>query len=166
MTSHQEEIIYTDGHGIKITDRNFYTKDQTYLIEGITDVRLIRRPAATWPVILLFLLGVAGMLAGAYEMLANQTLTFTDSVYVVDTNTVALVTGIVFVLLSIVVFVMTRDRYAVGIRTAEGMRQPVKSKKKEYARHLVNLLQSAYRDHKAPSRTTSQSHDRITPVVH
>ncbi len=160
MTTDNEHTIYTDGHGIRITDRNFYTTDKTYLIEGITDVRLVKKSAGKWPGILLFVLGLAGLVIGSFEYLADWELTFGNATYIVDSNTVLLISGVALILMGITLMIARKDHYAVAIRTAEGLRQPVDSKSREYVAHLVHLLRSTYHDHFVPKQK------RVSPVVH
>lgn len=155
-----EETIYTDGHGVKITNRNFYTEDQTYLIEGITDVKVIKKPAGNWSAVLLFILGLAGLVIGSFEYLADWGFTVGNTDYVADTNTIAIVAGVILFVLGIILFVARKDHYAVGIRTAEGLREPVKSKNKEYAVHLANMLRETYHRH------FGTVEKRIKPAVH
>lgn len=162
MTTNEEKIIYTDGHGIKITDRNFYTGKQTYLIEGITDVKLIKKPAGKWPGIVLFILGLAGLVIGSFEYLADWSMEFGDSTYLIDINTVMIVGGVLFIILGIILMVATKNSYAVAIRTAEGLREPVVSKSREYSAHIVHLLRSTYHEYFVPNTAT----DRVQPVVH
>ncbi len=160
MKTREEKIIYTDGNGVKITDINFYTDDQTYLLEGIMDVRLIRKPASRWPGILMFLLGIIALLIGSFEVLENWRMTFSDQVYLVDASMVMMVSGVIFILAGVVLMVALRDHFAVRIRTAEGFRQPVKSKSREYIAHLVGQLKKSYH------RYTTPEGRRIQPVIH
>ena len=161
MTTQEEHIIYTDGHGIKITDRNFYTEKQTYLLEGITDVKLEKRPAGKLPGIVMLLLGLAGLVAGLFEYMADWRFEMNEAIYVIDSNTVFVIGGVIFIILGIIMMVATKDHYVVAIRTAEGLRKPVVSKSREYAAHLVHLLRTTYHDHFIP-----RTQERVRPVVH
>lgn len=156
----EERIIYTDGNGVKITDVNFYTHQQTYLLEGITDVRLVRNPASKWPGIVSFLLGIVALVLGSFETLADWRMTLGESVYIVDSSAVLIVAGVVFIVLGIILMVALKDHFSVGIRTAEGMKQPVTSTSREYIAHLVGQLKKSYH------RYTSPESRRIHPVVH
>lgn len=142
-TDHQELIVYTDWHGVTITDCHFYTKDQTYMLEGIRDARLIRKKGSLWPVFFLFLAGVAGILTGAAQVFpANGAGTSAP----MDPNLLLLIGGLVLLVSSGIIYVTAPGKYAVVIRTAEGLNEAAKSLGRKNAEHLVWLLKSASRE--------------------
>ncbi|ELR69085.1 hypothetical protein C900_05474 [Fulvivirga imtechensis AK7] len=140
----REEVIYTDGHGVKITRDKFYTEKKEYNLDGITHVDLSRVPASKAPGVILFVLGFLAILAGSLEIFDRLTYEAAEAIYVIDTNMVAIGLGVALILGGIIWMIAARDKYAVEIGTAEGEKQPIVSKSREYAALVVASLKKAY----------------------
>ncbi|UII21115.1 DUF6232 family protein [Fulvivirga ligni] len=140
----REEIIYTDGHGVKITRDKFYTEKKEYNLEGITNINLQRLPASKAPGIILFVLGFLGILLGSLELFADWTMNTDGALYVFDTNMLSIGMGVVLIFGGIIWMIAAKDKYAVEIRTAEGDKRPIISKSREYVAHITGALKKAY----------------------
>lgn len=140
----EEEIIYTDGHGVKITSDKFYADKDEYNLDGITKIDLQRIPASNMPGAILFVLGFLAILAGSLEMFANIRYSAEEAMYVIDSNMVAIGIGVALIIGGIIWMIVAKDKYAVEIRTAEGEKQPIVSKSREYVALVVASLKKAY----------------------
>lgn len=137
-------VIYTDGHGVKITDSTFYVHRQQYSLDGIKEIKLLKMPSRKAPGIIMFIIGFALMLLGSLEALGDFAYTTAQNIVTVNADMVAIVAGVILVILAILVSIMTKSKYAVKITTAEGEKRPLESKNKEYVAHVVNALKRAY----------------------
>lgn len=140
----EEEIIYTDGHGVKITSDKFYAEKDEYNLDGITKIDLQRIPASNAPGITLFILGFLAIVAGSLDVFANIRYSAEEAIYVIDTNMVSIGIGVALIVGGIIWMIVAKDKYAVEIRTAEGEKQPIVSRSREYVALIVTSLKKAY----------------------
>ncbi|UII32901.1 DUF6232 family protein [Fulvivirga ulvae] len=140
----EEEIIYTDGHGVKITSDKFYADKDEYNLDGITKIDLQRIPASNAPGIILFILGFLSIVAGSLDIFADIRYSTEEAVYVMNLNMVAIGLGVALIIGGIIWMIAAKDKYAVEIRTAEGEKQPIVSRSREYAALIVTSLKKAY----------------------
>lgn len=136
-------IIYTDGHGVKITDSTFYVHRQSYSLEGIKEIKLLKMPSSKTPGVLLFISGLILMILGSLNALSDVAY-FSDTTTDIDADMAGIVAGLILVIAAILVSVMIKSKYAVKITTTEGEKRPLESKNKEYVAHVVNSLKKAY----------------------
>ena len=139
-----DNTIYTDGHRITVTNTGFYAGNASYNIDGIVSARMLLIKAAITPVILLILIGIAVMATGFLHVYSNVRM---DAFYfaniLITANRLAIIVGFLLLLFGIIMNIMLRDKYAVHIVTAEGEKDPVISKKKEYVYQIVKALHKA-----------------------
>lgn len=154
-----EEVIYTDGHGVKITEKRLYTEEKAYLLEGITSVQLKKRPASILHGMLLLFLGVICLAGGGFGVFDYQQVEIGETLYRLDINLILQITGVVLILLGILSYVIKKDRYSVLIGTAEGLREPVISKSREYTSYIVSVLEQIF-------ARRSYTRRRVDRVVH
>ena len=138
--------IYTDGHGIKVTDTEFYTGNSSYRIDGIINARMNLIKAALAPAITFILIGIIGIVTGFLHLYSNVSI---DAFYIgyilITANRIAIIIGAVFFITGVLWAVTLRDKYAVHIVTAEGEKDPIVSTKKDYVSQIVTALQEALR---------------------
>lgn len=139
-----EEVIYTDGHGVKITNEKFYAEKNIYNLDGITQIDLQRIPASSGPGVTFFVLGFLAIVAGSLDVFDNLSFSGEENIYSVETSMFAIGLGIAFVMGGVGWMIAAKDKYAVEIRTAEGEKQPIISQSKEYTAHIVASLKKAY----------------------
>ena len=137
-------IIYTDGHGVKITDSTFYVHRQSYSLDGIKEIKLLKIPSRKAPGIILFVIGFILMLLGSLGSMEQVSFETARRIVVLDADMVAIVAGVLLVVTAIVVSILTKSKYAVKITTAEGEKRPLESRNREYVAHVVNSLKRAY----------------------
>jgi hypothetical protein len=121
-----EPVIYTDGHGVKVTPHHFIVGNTDYRVEGITSARLFTVRDGGGFAIFLIVLGLIGIAAG-----------FLNAFY---PNTII---GTVLILFGIIILAFTHDKYAVRITTAEGIKDALVSSKKDYVSQIVAALHVA-----------------------
>lgn len=140
----EEEIIYTDGHGVKITREKFSVEDREFYLNGITSIDLQRIPAGNTPNVILFILGALCILAGSLELFNNFSYATSEAVYFVNSNMLVIGLGVLLLIAGIIRMVIAKDKYAVKIGTAEGEKKPFMSKDREHAAIIAASLKKAY----------------------
>ena len=142
----QETVIYTDGHGIKVTPYQFIVGNTRYLLNGITSVRLYTIRANLVLPITLILLGLAVIVAGLLHLFSDGVISSQQLGAVALTpNNMAVLIGGIILLCGIIAGMLTHDKYAVRITTAEGEKDAVGSPKKDYASQIFTALNEALR---------------------
>jgi hypothetical protein len=139
-----ENTLYTDGHGIKVTTSEFVTGNNSYKIAGIIDAQVNLLRAAITPVVLIILIGLAGIITGAMHLYSHSSVEpFYIGSILVTVNRIVFFTGLLLVAAGLIRAVTMRGKYAVHIVTAEGHKDPVVSTKKEYILEIVAAIQKA-----------------------
>lgn len=137
-------IIYTDGHGVKITDSTFYVHRQSYSLDGIKEIKLLKIPSSKAAGVITFIIGFILMLLGSLETMGELAYESSNNIMVINADMIAIVAGVLLVVSAIFISILSKSKYAVKITTAEGERRPLESKNKEYVAHVVNSLKKAY----------------------
>jgi len=139
-----ESTIYTDGHGVKVTNTEFITGKTAYKLEGIVNASTAIIKASLAPAVLLILLGIAGIVTGLMHLYSSAQI---DSLslgsVILTANRIAVIAGAVLLLIGFLMSISMKDKYAVHIVTAEGHKEPIVSKKKDYINQIVISLQKA-----------------------
>jgi hypothetical protein len=139
-----DRVIYTDGHNVIVTDTAIRVKNSLYRLKGITKYTLTTVEPERVPGLILLTFGFLLTMVGIFSAIPSnmaQGLHF-GKLYL-SMNAVALVGGILFLLLGLIVSIVTKKRYAVRIATATGERDVVVSEKKEYISQIVDALDEA-----------------------
>ncbi len=134
-----DNVIYTDGHGVKVTPYQLHVGSHEYKVDGISHVQLHtikpRRAAALF----IILIGLALLIAGIMHAFPETT----DSVGMLTSNLVAILAGSVLLLFGIVWAAALHNKYAVRINTAEGEKNIVVSPKRDYIDQIVTAIHQA-----------------------
>lgn len=138
-----DKVIYTDGRDVTVTDSTLKVKNTSYKLSGITKVMMRTIHPDRWPAILLLVLGVVAVVLGFLNLVPADMGLRTDS-GVVDSNTLAIWVGIGLALIGILILASMHDRYAVRIGTAEGEKNAVVSRKREYIAQIVDAIHNAF----------------------
>ena len=139
-----DNVLYTDGHGIKVTTSNFFTGKTSYRIEGILNARMNLIRAHYAPAVLVLLLGIVALLAGALHLLPDSSMqTFYIMDILITANRIAIAAGALLLLAGLILLSVQHDRYSVHIVTAEGEKDPIVSEKKDYINQIVSALEYA-----------------------
>lgn len=141
----QDRVLYTDGRQVTITDTIFQVRNMSYQLKGITKhglhiVKPFRLPAIILLVIGAFLL--VGTMLGI--MPGNLISPVTILGVTLSSNAILIGAGAAIVLVSVLIIGLLRERYAVRIATAEGEKDVVVSKQKEYIAQILSALNRAF----------------------
>ena len=139
-----DKVLYTDGHDVVITESIFQVRNKSYNLNGITRHGLLTLRPDRVPGILFFVLGVVISLCGILNAIPPA---WMNDVYIngsyVGVNALATWVGLGIALIGILITSLVKERYAVRIATAEGEKNAVVSKEKEYVRQIVHALSEA-----------------------
>jgi len=139
-----DKVLYTDGHDVVITESTFQVKNKSYNLNGITKHGLLTIRPDRVPGILFFVLGVIISLCGILNAIPPS---WMSDIYIngsyVGINALATWVGLGIALIGILITSVVKERYAVRIATAEGEKNAVVSKEKEYVRQIVHALNDA-----------------------
>ena len=139
-----DNVLYTDGHGIKVTTAKFSTRSTTYRIEGILNARMNLIKAHYAPAIWLMIFGLAALVTGLLQLLPDDRLiSFYIQNILVTANRLAIAVGILLLIAGIIMSSVIHDKYSVHIVTAEGEKDPIISEKKDYINQIVSALEYA-----------------------
>lgn len=140
-----EKVIYTDGHEVTVTSSDLKVRNTMYKLEGIVKHGLTRLKANRIPGIMLFILGgVIIKLGLSHYFPSSLDMQIGDTL--VSSNVFAAWLGVVVALIGTIHIIAQRERYAVRIATAEGEKNVIVSKHKEYINQIVDALNEAYRN--------------------
>ena len=141
----QNRVLYTDGHQVTITDTEFQVKNMAYQLRGITKHGLHIVKPIRLPGFLLLFAGIFLILGGTLGFLPRNLVSPIEVAGMVfSSNAIMIGIGALLALISILVIGLLRERYAVRIATAEGEKDVVVSKQREYITQIINALNKAF----------------------
>ena len=152
-----DKVIYTDGRDVTVTDSTLMVRNTSYHLKGITKLSFWTIRPERWPAVLLLLFGITAAVLGFLGLIPTDMNMVTDE-GVVSGNTLALWVGMSLALVGFLVLLFSRERYAVRIGTAEGEKNAVVSRKREYIAQIVDALHSAF-DGRPSAPTVMTSND-------
>ena len=138
-----DRVIYTDGRDVTVTDSALKVKSTSYKINGITKLSFWTIHPDRWPGIVLMLLGITAAVVAYMGMFPSQMGVRTDT-GLIPANTLWLWVGGFVALVGFLALMLARDRYAVRIGTAEGEKNAIVSRKREYIAQIVDAVHSAF----------------------
>ena len=138
-----ETILYTDGSHVTVTNSYFKVDKALYHLKGITHHGfLILRPERL-PALLVIVLGAILVVLSTSRIVPEN---FTLTLFSVElsTNAAGAAFGLSLFLVGIVAVSFMRERYAIRIATAEGEKNVIISRKKEYVKLIMDALNHAF----------------------
>ena len=150
-----ENVLYTDGHEVTVTDTFFRVKRTFYYLNGITrHGLLIIHPYRLGPFLAL-VIGAMLITAGSMHLIPvwriPNLILFSNEI---TANAIALGLGIGMFVAGLLALIFMRDRYAIRIATAEGEKNVLVSPRREYVTQVVDALNKAFR------RVVSPKHEK------
>jgi hypothetical protein len=142
----EDNVIYTNGRDVTITDSVFEVGKMKYRLNGITKYGFSVLKPERLPSLLLLVLSVLLMISGFLNTFPNP-----DGLYQsfnegghYGANLIAIWGGGFLAVVAILLLVIMRERYSVRISTAEGEKDAVVSPRKEYISQVVEALNKAF----------------------
>jgi hypothetical protein len=139
-----EKLLYTDGHKITVTDSTFKVNKSLYHLEGIIrhDFRVI--PPRRIPVIIMLLIGIVFLAMGVFNLApVNAIQNLQVGEYILTARLLSLIFGAMLFLAGIIFLMIEKEKYGVQIVTAEGEKEVVVSKEREYIAMIHEALSKA-----------------------
>jgi hypothetical protein len=134
------KFLYTDGKDVVVTQSALQTKDIEYRLKGITDFGMSIIKPKRLPGLLIIIAGISLILNAFNIFIINQAL---QSVSIELTQAAKVLLGGFLVLAGLGYMFIVKGRYAVRIETAEGDKDVVISKSKEYIDQILNAIRRA-----------------------
>jgi hypothetical protein len=141
-----EKVIYTDGRDVVVTDSMFKVKNHAYRLNGITKLCMWTIRPDRWPSVILLLVGIAAAVLGYLGFLPTSWMLDTDY-GTFSANQMTLWAGALLITVGILALILSKERYAVRIGTAEGERNAIVSYRKDYIANIVDAIHSAFDMH-------------------
>jgi hypothetical protein len=138
-----DKVLYTDGRDVTVTDSTLKVKNTSYKLSGITKLSFWTIRPDRWPGVLLMLLGITAAVMGYLNMVPPDLSVRADN-ETIGANTVAIWGGIALALIGLLMLLLARERYAVRIGTAEGEKNAVVSRRREYIAQIVDAVHRAF----------------------
>jgi hypothetical protein len=141
MDTTPDKVIYTDGHEVTVTDSTLQVNKQEYQLNGVTKCVLMVLHPNRAPGIALLLVGLLLVAVGAMQLIPATTIPAVEiGNRLINANLLAIWVGAAMSLIGVLILGIVRERYAVRIATAEGEKDAVVSKKKEYIGQIVDAI--------------------------
>lgn len=138
------KVIYTNGRDVTVTESAFQVKNTMYRLNGITRHGLSILKAPRLPGIALCILGAVLIVLGLFGIFPTG-VEITAEPESMNNNLLFALIGTALFVIGIIILLLVRDRYAVRIVTAEGEKDVVVSRKKEYINQIVDALNEAFK---------------------
>lgn len=138
-----DKVIYTDGHDVVVTDSTLKVKSTSYRLNGITKAAFWTIRPDRWPGVLLMLIGIIAAVCGYLGLMPADWSVQTKS-GLLDGNFIALWAGAGLFVIGVLMLILSKERYAVRIGTAEGEKNAVVSTKREYIAQIVDAVHTAF----------------------
>lgn len=140
-----EKVLYTDGHEVTVTESFIKVKRSLYQLNGITKHGFYTiHPDRLIPFLILLTGGMMIVLGSFQMMPAHFEIKPGGLSIVPDMNAAALALGVAMLILAALLWFFQGERYAIWIVTAEGERNLVVSRKREYINQILVALNHAF----------------------
>lgn len=139
-----EKLLYTDGHKVTVTDSTFKVNNNLYHLEGIIrhDFRVIAPRRI--PVLVLVCMGLAFLSLGVFNLAPANLIPYLQvGDYVLTARLLSLIFGATLFIAGLVFLLIEKEKYGVQIVTAEGEKEVVVSKQREYIAMIDEALTKA-----------------------
>lgn len=138
------KVLYTDGHKVMVTDSMFRVDKHLYRLDGIIRHSLTVIPPARMPVVALIAIGVVFLALGVFDAVPARLIQNLEvGTILVSTRLLSLFFGVALLIAGVALLVVVKERYGVEIITAEGKKEVIVSKHKEYIDMIVEALNKA-----------------------
>lgn len=138
-----KKFLYTDGRDVVVTQSTFQTKKTLYSLKGITDFGLeVLRPKRL-PGFIVLLVGLLIAANGYFYFIPLSFFEFFRIPIRHATSNIQILIGGGIACIGIALMLLLQKRYAVRIETAEGKKDAVVSRSKEYVYQILSAIRKA-----------------------
>ena len=149
----QKKILYTDGHEVTVTDSFFQVRKTLYLLAGITRHGFLVVPPDRLPAFMMIILGAMMATMGVSHLIPQSSIPNVEFYSVeLSANSLAIGLGLGLLVAGFLMMGLMKDRYAVRIATAEGEKNVLVSRRREYIEQIVDALNKAFLHFASPSQ--------------
>jgi uncharacterized membrane protein len=140
-----EKVLYTDGHEVTVTESFFKVRKTMYQLKGIIHHDFLVIHPHRIPALLVMLVGALIIfLAVLHWLPINSMPDFRFFSVEINAKETAMVVGSVLLIVGTIILSRTKERYAIRLATAEGIRNVLVSKRKEYVTQILDALNRAF----------------------
>jgi hypothetical protein len=138
-----ENILYTDGHDVTVTESTFQVRKNHYRLEGITHHGFYTIKPNRVPAYVITMLGLVIIGLAVANLIPQIDYALNVYSYQIPFNILLITTGIILIVLSLLISLLLKERYSVRISTAEGDKTVIVSERREYVHMIVEALNQA-----------------------
>jgi len=139
-----ENILYTDGHHVTVTESTFQVRKNLYRLEGITHHGFYIIKPNRLPAIIISGMGLLAVGLGISNAMPHIDFALNVYSYKIPFNNLLLIAGSILIVISLLITTLLKERYGVRIATAEGEKNVIISERREYVNMIVEALNQAY----------------------
>jgi hypothetical protein len=139
-----ENILYTDGHEVTVTDSTFRVRKHSYCLDGITRHGFSIIKPSRIPAFILSGVGLLVLAMGISNLRPEVNFTVNLLSIPITLNTLLVIGGCLLIFTGTMFAVLTKERYGVKIVTAEGEKNVIVSDRREYVTMIVDALNRAF----------------------
>src|SRR5258706_3573610 len=140
-----EEVLYADGHEVTVTESSFKVRKTMYQLKGIIHHDFLVIHPHRIPALMIMLIGALTILLGTLRFVPKNSLpAFQFLSMEISENTAAIVLGAWLLMIGTVILSFAKERYAIRLATAEGEKNVLVSKRKEYVAQILDALNRAF----------------------
>lgn len=139
-----ENILYTDGHEVTVTDSTFRVRKHFYRLDEITRHSFSIIKPNKIPGLLVMAVGLASVTAAVFNLLPEGNFPIQLLSIALDMKSLFIIGGLVFLLIGFILIMALKEKYGVHIETAEGEKDVLVSERREYVSMVVEALNKAF----------------------
>jgi Family of unknown function (DUF6232) len=139
-----ENILYTDGHEVTVTDSTFRVRKHSYRLDGITRHGFSIIKPSRIPAFILSGVGLLVLAMGISNLRPEVNFTVTLLSIPITLNTLLVIGGCLLIFMGTMLAALTKERYGVKIVTADGEKNVIVSDRREYVTMIVDALNKAF----------------------
>jgi len=140
-------LYYNDDHQVTITETGIKVKKTLYRLNGISRHGLSVISPPRIPFLVLIGIGTCLFIMGAMNLIPASWSAYINFYgFPLKAVSLFMISGLIFIMTGILVMLRLREKYAVQIITAEGEKNVVVSRSREYIAQIVDALNRAFLD--------------------
>jgi Family of unknown function (DUF6232) len=139
-----ENILYTDGHEVTVTDSTFRVRKHSYRLEGITRHGFSIIKPSRIPAFILSGVGLLALAVGISNLRPEVNFSIMLYTMPITLNTLLVIAGCSLIFMGTLLAALVKERYGVKIVTAEGEKNVIISDRREYVTMIVEALNKAF----------------------